>query len=90
MTDRPRPFQFFQLFLSENLRNQAHALVLEKGLARAVARDDAGAFLPAMLQREQAVIGQDRRIWMTKYAERARTRAAGMLRVRTILGAGGV
>jgi hypothetical protein len=33
-------------------------LVLEKGLAGAVARHDAGAFLPAMLQREQAVIGQ--------------------------------
>ena len=69
MPDRPRPFQFFQLFLSENLRNQAHALVLEKGLTRAVARDDACALLPAMLQREQSVIGQDRRIWMTKYAK---------------------
>src|SRR2546430_4708205 len=37
-------------------------------LFRSVARDDACALLPAMLQREQSVIGQDRRIWMTKYA----------------------
>ena len=52
MPDRARPFQFFQLFLSENLRNQSHALVLEEGLTRAVARDDARTLLSTMLQRE--------------------------------------
>ena len=69
MPDGARPFQSFQFVLAENLRNQAHALVLEKGLARAVARHDAGAFLPAMLQREQSVIGQHRRIRMPEHAE---------------------
>ena len=63
--------------------------MLEKGLTRAVARDDAGALLPAMLQREEAVVGQDRGIRMAEDARRRRTRAAGMLRVLTILGAGG-
>ena len=45
--------------------------MLEKGLAGAVARHDAGAFLPAMLQREQAVIGQHRRVRMTEHAEKS-------------------
>ena len=70
MPDRTRPFQFFQLFLSENLRDESHAFVLEKRLPSAAARDDACAFLPTMLQREQSVIGQNRRIGMTKYAKK--------------------
>src|SRR5438132_12896396 len=71
MTDSARPFEFFQLFLSENLRDQSHVLVLEKGLAGAVACHNAGAFLPAMLQREQSVIRQHRRIRMTEHAEKS-------------------
>src|SRR5216117_717658 len=69
MTDRTRSFEFLQLFLSENLRDQSHALVLEEGLTGAVAGHNPGAFLPAMLQSEQAVIGQHRRIRMTEHAE---------------------
>src|SRR5437867_12190100 len=69
MTDRARPFKFLQLFLSKNLRDQSHALVLEKGLAGTVAGHNPGALLPAMLQCEQTVIGQHRRIRMTEYAE---------------------
>ncbi len=60
--------------------------MLEKGLAGAVARDDAGALLPAMLQREQAVIGQHRRIWMTEYAEKPALVLREARRDRTILG----
>src|SRR5207302_10291904 len=69
MPDRARPFQFLQLFLSENLGNQPHALMLEEGLTRAVARDDARTLLSTMLQREQPVISQNRRIRMTKYTK---------------------
>ena len=47
-----------------------------KVCAGAVAGDDAGAFLPAMLQREEAVIGQNGRVRMTEDAEKCRTRAA--------------
>ena len=45
--------------------------MLEKGLAGAVARHDAGAFLPAMLQREEAVIGQHRGVRMTEHPEKS-------------------
>src|SRR5207244_13043691 len=69
ITDRTPPFEFFQLFLPENLRDQSHALVLEEGLAGAVAGHNPGTFLPAMLQCEQPIIGQDRRIRMTEHAE---------------------
>src|SRR5437588_9270525 len=69
MTDRACPFKLFQLLLPENLRDQSHALVLDKGLVGAVTRHNPGAFLAAMLQREQAVIGQHRRIRMTEHAE---------------------
>src|SRR5438477_6387378 len=69
MTDRTGPFEFFQLFLSENLREQCHARVLEEGPAGAVAGHNPCAFLPAMLQSEQAIIGQHRRIRMTEHAE---------------------
>ena len=69
MTDRARPFQFCQFFLSENLRDQSHVLVQKKGCAGTVTRNNARALLTAMLEREQAVISQDRRVWMTEHAE---------------------
>src|SRR6266700_2882256 len=81
MTDRARSFEFLQLFLSENLRDQSHALVLEEGLTGAVAGHNPGAFLAAVLQSEQAVIGQHRRIRMTEYAEES----ALMLRERFVI-----
>ena len=40
----------------ENLRHEAHAVVLVK--FPVVAGDDAGAFLPAMLQRVKSVVGE--------------------------------
>src|SRR6266700_1378085 len=82
MTNRTRPFEFFQLFLSENLRDQSHALVLEEGLAGAVAGHNPRAFLPAMLQSKQAIIGQHRRIRMTEHAEES----ALVLRERDTIG----
>ena len=46
-------------------------LMLKKGLAGPVARDDAGAFLAAMLEREETVVGQHGRVRMTEHAEKA-------------------
>src|SRR5207248_5758853 len=86
MTDRTGPFKFFQLFLSENLRDQSHALVLEEGLTGAVAGHNPGAFLPAMLQSEQTVIGQHRRIRMTEYAEESAVVLRERFVIRRLLG----
>src|SRR6266513_2477962 len=86
MTDRTRSFEFLQLFLSENLRDQSHALVLEEGLTSAVAGHNPGAFLPAMLQSEQAVIGQHRRIRMTEYAEESALVLRERFVIRRLLG----
>ena len=48
--DRARSCQAFQFFLAENLRDKTHVLVLKKCLGRTVARNNARAFLTAMLQ----------------------------------------
>ena len=79
--DRAGAFQPLQFRLTEDLRDQAHVVVKLETRAGSVARDDAGALLPAMLQREQPVIGQHRRIRMTEHGENAafvhRIEAAG-------------
>ena len=56
MTDGHFADQFMQLFPFKNLRNQSHALVLKK--MRAIAGNNAGTFLAAMLQRVEAVVGE--------------------------------
>ena len=53
----------------ENLRDEAHADML--AALPAVAGHDAGALLAAMLEREQAVVRQLRRVRMTEHAEHA-------------------
>jgi hypothetical protein len=55
---------------------------LEKGLAGAAAGHNPRAFLAAMLQREQAVISQHCRIWMTEHAKES----ALVLRERGAIG----
>ena len=42
----------------------------QKRRAGAVARHNSGAFLAAVLKREQAVVSQDRRVRMTEHAEK--------------------
>src|SRR5206468_12125035 len=86
MTDRTRSFEFLQLFLSENLRDQSHALVLEEGLAGAVAGHNPGACLPAMLQGEQAVISQRRGIRMAEHAEESALVLRAGFVIRRLLG----
>ena len=61
--------QVMENFRVENLRHQTHAVVLEK--FSIVAGDDAGAFLAAMLQRVETVVGELGGIGMTKNAEHA-------------------
>ena len=65
----PGPFQFLEVTLAEDLRDQAHVLVHEKGRARAIAGDDAGALLAAVLEREKPVVGQDGGVRMAEHAE---------------------
>ena len=69
--ERARAFQFFQLIRAENLRDQAHVAMKLEGRTGPVARHDAGALLPAMLQREEAVVSQHRRIRMAEDREDA-------------------
>jgi hypothetical protein len=67
--DGARALQFRQFLLTKDLRNQAHVLVLEKACARAVAGNDPRALLAAMLQREQTVIRQHRRVRLAEHAK---------------------
>ena len=69
--NRARALQSCQFFLTKHLRHQTHVFVHEKARARAVAGDNAGAFLSAMLQREQAVVRQHCRVRMPEHAEKA-------------------
>ena len=43
----------------------------QKGFARAAAGNDSRAFLAAMLEGEEPVIGQDRGVRMSEYAEKS-------------------
>ena len=56
MTNRDVAAHPVQYIATEHLRNQAHAFVRAKLFA--IADDDTGAFLPAMLQRVQTVVRQ--------------------------------
>src|SRR5437660_2179974 len=69
MSDGARSLQSFQFCLPEHLRHQPHVAVQLEVTARPSAGDDAGAFLPAMLQRKQPVIRQDRRVRVAEYAK---------------------
>jgi hypothetical protein len=61
--------EFAQDFGVENLGDQAHAFVVVELIA--FTGDDPGAFLAAMLQGVEAVIGEFRGVWMAKDAEDA-------------------
>src|SRR5260370_22883569 len=56
MADRDLPRQTAEYFRRKDIRHMAHALVAMDGAA--VARSDAGALLPAMLQRVQTEISK--------------------------------
>ena len=58
MTDGHVAVQFLQVALVNDFGDEAHPLVLVDRLA--VRRDDAGAFLAAVLKREESEIGQSR------------------------------
>ncbi len=68
--DRTGAFQFFQLSLTKNLRDQAHVFVHKERRPWAVARDNTGAFLAAMLQSEKPVVSQDGRVRMAEHTEK--------------------
>src|SRR5581483_6991264 len=71
MPDGAGAFQFFKLGLTEDLRNQAHALVRGESCSGPVAGDDSSALLSAMLQREKTIVGQNGGIGMAKDAKQA-------------------
>ena len=70
MPDRPGPFQFFEVVRAKNLGDQAHVLMHVKRRPRAVAGDNAGALLAAVLQGEKPVVGQDGGVGMTENTEK--------------------
>ena len=66
MPERSLAFQAIEFLRAEDLGHETHvAMQLESGTG-AVARDDAGAFLAPMLEREEPVIGEDRRVIVTE------------------------
>ena len=71
MSDRARAFQALQIGGGKNLRDKPHRDVpLERGI-RPGSGDDARALLPAMLEREESVVGQDGGVWVTENGENA-------------------
>ena len=69
MTDRPRSREGGKMVLAEDLGDQSHALVDAEGGSVAAARRDAGTFLTAVLEGEEAVVGQEGRILVTEDGE---------------------
>ena len=69
MPDRARAFQALQIARRKNLRHEPHRDVPLEGRVRSSCGDDARAFLPAMLEREEPVVGQDGRVRMTENGE---------------------
>src|SRR4051812_33656377 len=69
VTDGAMAFELLQVLRSEHLRDEAHVFVGDKSCPRTVARDDAGALLAAVLQREQTVVSQDSGVRMPEDAE---------------------
>ena len=69
VTDGAAAGQLVDLIGGEDVLNQAHSAVDEKLLA--VARNDARGFLPSVLQRVQAEIGQIRSLIGPKHTEHA-------------------
>src|SRR5438093_13546740 len=67
MPDGHRADQVVQNLPVKDLRDQAHAFMGAE--LPAIRADNAGAFLPAVLQDIKAVIGQFRGVWMAKNAK---------------------
>src|SRR5437762_4255185 len=91
--ERACTLQPCKFVLAKNLRHQTHVLVHEKAGPRAVACDDPGTLLSAMLQRKQTIIRQHRGVRMTEHAEKAalvlrqNRRVWQLVRVRSVRGA---
>ncbi len=71
VADGARAFEAFQGVLPENLRDQAHVAMQQEAGAGAIRGHDARAFLAAMLERKEAVIGQDGGVRMPEDGENA-------------------
>ena len=71
MADGARAFQSLQIARRKNLRNEPHRDVPLERRIRPGGGDDARAFLPAMLEREEPVVREDRGIRMTENGENA-------------------
>ena len=71
MADGARAFQPLQIARGKNLRHEPHRDVPLERRVRPRRRDDARAFLPAMLEREEPVVGEHGGIRMTENGEDA-------------------
>ena len=71
MPDGARAFQPLQIRCGENLGNEPHRDVALEGCVRSGGGDDARAFLPPMLEREEPVISEGCGVLMTENGENA-------------------
>ena len=71
MPDGARAFQPLQIRRGKNLRNEPHRDVPLERRIRPGGGDDARAFLPAMLEREEPVVGEGGGVLMTENGENA-------------------
>src|SRR6266480_7488236 len=69
--DRACALQSCQFLLAKDLRHQTHVLVHEKAGPRAVACDNPGALLSAVLQRKQTIIRQHCCVRVAEDAEKS-------------------
>ena len=69
MADRAVALKFFQIAVLEDLRDEAHAFMgAERGVVPSP-RNDARAFLAAVLEGEESVVGQHRGVRVVEHRE---------------------
>ena len=71
MPDSAGSFQLIKGFRVENAPDQTHVDVPFERRIWPVSGNDPRAFLPAMLERKEAVVGEHRRVRMAEYGEDA-------------------
>src|SRR5205807_3773308 len=69
--DRATSLELFHFRLTEHLRDKSYVFVNQERSARAVAGHNSSALLPAMLEGEKTVVGQDGRVGMTEHAKKS-------------------
>ena len=71
MANRATSFELFQFRLPEDLWDKPHVFVNQERSARAVAGHNSSALLPAMLEGEKTIVGQNGCVGMTEHAKKS-------------------